>query len=148
MQMIFWTEDTFCFTSDCRKSFNCKLKKLLIDQIIIFHSPSNALRSSDESVQIKHFNHHTFIGMNVFLFHLVQSANTEFLLMKTQRVLNRWNKWAIVRYCKNQVFLLFTINSKSKLKKFSTLFSRHLPSKTRYEIQKSFMVGSFRRRSL
>ena len=26
-QMIFWTDDSFCFISDCRNSFNCKLKK-------------------------------------------------------------------------------------------------------------------------
>ena len=26
MQVIFWTEDNFCFIFDCRNSFNCKLK--------------------------------------------------------------------------------------------------------------------------
>ena len=61
MQMIFWTEDNFWFASDCRNSFNCKLKKLVNEQIIIFYSPSNTLCSSDKSVHIKHFNHHTFI---------------------------------------------------------------------------------------
>ena len=49
--------------------------------------------------------------MYVFPFHLVQSANTEFLLMKTQRVLNRSSKCANVRYRKNQVLLWLTINS-------------------------------------
>ena len=48
---------------------------------------------------------------------LVQSANTEFLLMKTHRVLNRSSKCAM-----------------SKLNKFSTPVLRHLPRKTRYKI--------------
>ena len=50
-------------------------------------------------------------------FHLVQSANNEFLFMKTHRVLNRLSKCENVRYCENQVLLWFTINSQSKLKK-------------------------------
>ena len=65
MQVIFWTEDNFCFNSDCGNlfKFNCKLKKLINELIVIFYSPSNALCSCDESLQIKHFKHHTFIGM-------------------------------------------------------------------------------------
>ena len=62
MQLLFWTEDNFCLISDCANSFNCKLKKLINKEIIIFYSPSNALSSSDKSVQIKGFKHHTFIG--------------------------------------------------------------------------------------
>ena len=54
--MIFWTEDNWCFISDCWNLFNCKFKKLINEQIIIFYSPSNAIYSSEESVQIKHFN--------------------------------------------------------------------------------------------
>ena len=54
--------------------------------------------------------------------------------MKTHQVLNRLSKCANVRYRKNRVFLWFTINSQSKLEKFSTLFLRYLPRKTRYEI--------------
>ena len=53
----------FCFISDSGYSFNCKLKKQINEQIVRFYSPSNALCSSDESVEIKHFKHHTFIGM-------------------------------------------------------------------------------------
>ena len=53
MQMIFGTEANFCFISDCRNSFNWKLKKLVSKQIIIFYSLSNALWSSEKSVQIK-----------------------------------------------------------------------------------------------
>ena len=34
--MIFWTEDNFNFISNCRNSFNCKLKKLMKEQTIIF----------------------------------------------------------------------------------------------------------------
>ena len=30
MQEIFWTEDNFYFTSDCRNLFNCKLKGVVI----------------------------------------------------------------------------------------------------------------------
>ena len=37
--------------------------------------------------------------------------------MKTQRVLNRLSKCANVCYRKDQIFLWFTINSQSKLKK-------------------------------
>ena len=37
--------------------------------------------------------------------------------MKTQRVLNRLSNCANVHYRKNQMFLSFTINSKSKMKK-------------------------------
>ena len=48
-------------------------------------------------------------------FHLVQSANNEFL--KTHRVLKGW---ANVCYHKNQVFLWFTIHSQLKLKKIGT----------------------------
>ena len=59
MQVIFRIEDNFCFISDYRNSFNCKLKK----QRIIFYSPSNVICSSDESVPIKHFKEHTFFGM-------------------------------------------------------------------------------------
>ena len=68
----------------------------------------------------------------MFPFHLVKSENTEFLLMKTQQVLNRSSKYANVRYRKNQVFLFIVFPIKTK--KISTLFLRHLPRKTRYEI--------------
>ena len=43
----------------------------------------------------------------MFPFHLVQSANTEFLLTKTNRALNRSSKCANVRYRKSQVCLWF-----------------------------------------
>ena len=54
--------------------------------------------------------------------------------MKTHRVLNKLNKCANVRYRKNQVLLLFTINSQSELENFSILFLTYLPRKTRYKI--------------
>ena len=53
--------------------------------------------------------------------------------MKTHRVLNRLSKCANVRYRKKQVLLWFTINSQSKLKKFSILSLTYLPRKTLYE---------------
>ena len=40
----------------------------------------------------------------MLLIHLAQSGNTELLLMKTQRVLNRSSKCANMRYRKRQVF--------------------------------------------
>ena len=51
--------------------------------------------------------------------------------MKTQQILNRSSKCANVSYHKNQVFLQFTIYSRPKLKKSSTLFLGHLPGKTK-----------------
>ena len=39
------------------------IQKLINKQIIIFYSPSNAPCSSDESIQIKHFKHHSSIGL-------------------------------------------------------------------------------------
>ena len=55
----------------------------------------------------------------VFRFHLIQSANTEFLFMKAQRVLNRSRKCANVCCRKNQVFYSFAIDLQSK-------FANHL----------------------
>ena len=82
MKVIYWTKDNFCFISNRNNIFNCKLNKLINEQVIIFYSASNARCSSDKWVQIKHFKHHTSIGMR----QLVQPANTEFLLMKVQWV--------------------------------------------------------------
>ena len=66
----------FCFISGCTNSFNCKLKKLMNKQIVSFHSPSNALCSSDESVQIKYFKHHTFVDMcSPFTWFILQIMN-------------------------------------------------------------------------
>ena len=58
VQVIFWTENNFCFISDCRNPFSCKLKKLINEQIIIFYNPSNALCSSDKFVPMKNFKYH------------------------------------------------------------------------------------------
>ena len=64
----------------------------------------------------------------MFPFHLLQSVNTEFLLMNTHRVLDRSSKCATVRYRKNHVFYGFTINLQSKLllltKKLVTKFKK------------------------
>ena len=90
IQVIFWTEGNFCFISDCGNSFNCKLKKLIKEQISIFYSPSNALCSSDESVQIKHFKHHTFIGMFSPWFNL-QIMNLTAIVTRVQS----FNLWLI-----------------------------------------------------
>ena len=102
MEIIFWTEDNFGFISDSRDSFNCKLKKLIREQIITFYSPSNALVHL-----MKHLKHHTFIGMcSLFTW-----FNLQILLMKTHRVLNRLRKCTNVR--ENLVFSWF-YNQNSK----------------------------------
>ena len=46
-----------------------------------------------------------YFNWHVFPCHLVQSTNTEFLLMKAHRVLDRSSKCANVRYRQNEVFL-------------------------------------------
>ena len=56
IQVILWTEDNFYFIFDCRNSFNCKPKKLIHRQIIIFCSPSNALYLSEIFVQVNILN--------------------------------------------------------------------------------------------
>ena len=89
--------------SNRRNSLDCELKKLTNEQIIIFYIPSNALCSSNEFVQ-----NILSIILSLLCVHfpLVQSANNEFLLMKTHRVLNRSGKCANMRYRKNQVFFI------------------------------------------
>ena len=52
-QVIFWSENNFHLISDWRNSFNLKLKKLIKKQLVILYSPTNTLRLSDKSVQIK-----------------------------------------------------------------------------------------------
>ena len=74
------SEDKFCFTSDCRNSFNCKLKKLINARIIIFYSLSDALCSHEKSAEIKHFQYHTFIDMCSILIWLNLQVGIEFLL--------------------------------------------------------------------
>ena len=39
------------------------IENLINEQMVIFYSPSNALCSSDESMQIKHFKHQGTIGL-------------------------------------------------------------------------------------
>ena len=83
MQVNFLTEDSFSFISDCGNSFNCKLKRLINHQIIIFYSPSNALCSSDEFVQ-------KYILSNILLlvcllFSVVSTSNKESHCSKSLR---------------------------------------------------------------
>ena len=60
----------------------------------------------------------------VFTFHLVQSVNIEFMLMKTiESWANRENKQMCV-IVKTRCFYRLAINLQSNLKKFSTLFLR------------------------
>ena len=71
---LFWLKIISAFRSDYRNSFNCKLKRFINEQIILFHSPSDALCSSEESAQIKHFKHHTFIGVSFSFFFILQNT--------------------------------------------------------------------------
>ena len=100
--MIFGTEDNVWFISDCGISFNCKFKKLINVQMWGV-ARFGTLCSSDESIQIKHFKHHTFIDMCSFLTRLNLQIGTEFQFIKVHRVLNRLSKRASVHYRKNQV---------------------------------------------
>ena len=62
MQVMFWTEYNFRFFSDCKNSVNCKLKKLINEQIIISYRSSDALSADkNEFTQIKtrYFNSFT-----------------------------------------------------------------------------------------
>ena len=68
MQLIFLPEDDCAFIlllffNSAGNSFNCKLKKLINEQTVIFYSPSVALCSSDKYAQITHLKYRTFIGM-------------------------------------------------------------------------------------
>ena len=108
MQVIFWTKDNFCFNSDCRKSFNCKLKKLINEQIIIFYSPSNTLCSSEESVQIKHFKHHTLTVCVSFLLSSICKYWVS-LARNFNKVTSWWTLWAADPRNFYNSFLLKTI---------------------------------------
>ena len=113
----------------------------------VFYSPSNALCSSDESAQIKHFKHHTFNGMcslftwfnrisvnpfhatGLFLYTLKTSENQMFTdVFRGYRkrpvawngLMKTYRDWANVEMCiilKAKCLYSFTINSQSKQKK-------------------------------
>ena len=102
---MFWTEDNFCFVSSCRNSFNYKLKKLINELVIIFYSLSNALCWPDESVQIKHLSS----ILSLARVPLVQSTNTEFLLIKKLWVLK------LVSAIFYQIFIFSSNHSPSKI---------------------------------
>ena len=67
----FSIEDNFCIISDCRNSFNEKLKNLTEKQKQ-FSNPANSLCSSKPSLQMKHLKQHVSIRMCSFFtwFHL------------------------------------------------------------------------------
>ena len=59
--IILWSERDFCIISDCRNSFNNKLKNLqTYEHAKNFFKPANTQFSSEESFKEKR---HTFIGM-------------------------------------------------------------------------------------
>ena len=93
----FWVENNFRFISDCRNSFNGKLKKLINKQKNLY-IPTNILCLLVESLQINIWS--IILSWYVSTFLLVQFA--EFLFMKTYRVLT---DWANVRYTINQIIL-------------------------------------------
>ena len=104
-----WATDRFLFAMHHNETNNMtpSYHHLLYASLSDFWQ---TLCSSDESVQIKHFKHDTFMGMC--------SRFTWFNL-------EIFSKCKNVRYRKNQMFLWLTINSQSKLKKFNTLFLRY-----------------------
>ena len=70
IKVIFSSGDNFCFVSDCRNLFNCKLKKLINEHTFyIWRIPTDEKFSA------------IIFSWYVFPFHLVQSANTELLLI-------------------------------------------------------------------
>ena len=83
MQVNFLTEDSFSFIPDCGNSFNCKLKRLINHQIIIFYSPSNALCSSDEFVQKNILSN--ILLLVCLLFSVVSTSNKESHCSKSLR---------------------------------------------------------------
>ena len=100
MQVIFWIEGNFCFTSDCRYFFNCKVKKFINEQITNFYSPSNAFVHLANPYRWNILA--SYFRWYMFSFHLVQYTNTKFMLMKTHLVFGavymRWNispRWDI-----------------------------------------------------
>ena len=105
------------------------------EQIIIFYKTSNVICSSDESELIKHFKHHTFIGMCsiLTLFNLQ-------ILISVDKDTSGFKQI-------EEVHLKFTTNLQPKFKKFSTLLLKHLPRKARDEIYQRFMMGSLSWRS-
>ena len=79
----------------------------------------------------------------MFPFQLIQSANTDFLLMKTSKVLNRSSKCANGVIAKARSFHSFTINSQSKLKKIQHAFIQTLTEKQSRRILIRFHGGLF-----
>ena len=61
MLVIFFTERDICIISDCRKSFNNRIKNLWTSKN--FFIPANTPSSSEESLKEKR---HTFFGMCSF----------------------------------------------------------------------------------
>ena len=77
MQVIFWIEDNFCFISDCWKSFNCILEKVLNDQIIIsivYQKYFVHLTSPYRKKRFKHFKH----SKQFILFHPIQVTGSAY----------------------------------------------------------------------
>ena len=108
------------------------IQKPINEQIVIFYSPSNAPCSSDKSIQIKYFKHHS----SVVLCCPFTWFNLQVMKYELWRHIESKTGWTNVQMCyrKNRVLLWFTINSQLKLKKFSILIFRYLPRKTCYEI--------------
>ena len=75
------------------------------------------------------FRTRSYFHWYMFPFQLIQSANTDFLLMKTRKVLNRSSKWANGVIVKVRCFHNFTINSQSKLKKIKHAILQPLTEK-------------------
>ena len=104
--MNFWTEGVLCFISDCKNLFISELikKNLWLSKYTTF-----TLRAPTGKI-IKT----SFFYLSVYHFHWIQSANTEFMLKTTDRLLaNETN----MHHCKNPSVLQPIIHNKNKTKK-------------------------------
>ena len=109
--MIFWTEDNFCFISDCGNSFNCKLQKLINEQIVIFYSHQMHYLANRQNI--------LSVILSLFYAPLLLGSICKQWVSVYEVTLSKCGN---VHYRKNYVLLSFTINSQLKLKKLSTLF--------------------------
>lgn len=101
--VIFWTEYNFRFISDCRYSFNYKLKKKTYkrrNNYFVYHFKCTLfiwrIRASKTFLSI--FKHSLLTWFNL-------QIGSEFLLSMTHRVLTRLSKCANIPYHRNQMFL-------------------------------------------
>ena len=82
------------------------------------------------------------LGLNTKIYSVSLRIQSEY---RKIRYRNNWTLYLDTFHAavKAKCFNSFTINSRSKLEKLSTLFWGHLPRKIHYETEQGFMMGSF-----